>query len=188
MRSTITGPRAVATAFAALLLLSLPVAADADLENGGAVGPHRLRDTQAAPGAACMYEDRDGHLSLTGMTVQPPVMFARDRTDGRDGQMVGWRIQLLAWVPYADEYWRYHLVQVAAGPLHRAWATDEHPAVFRVARMTIPRLERGFQIRVRMTWYKASDPTRLAGSSRHLVEWYAVEGSTPWEGCTGIIY
>jgi len=77
----------------ASLISNTPIAlADTELGHEGQVGRHRLADIHDSPGAVCdvVLPGRDS-LGETWLRVNPPIMFARNRTDDADEQFVGWR-------------------------------------------------------------------------------------------------
>lgn len=76
----------------------VPVAlADTELGHDGLTGRHRLADMGDAPGAVCdiVLPGRDS-LGETWLRVNPPIMFAINRTSGVDEQQVGWRATVSA--------------------------------------------------------------------------------------------
>ena len=80
------------------LLGGVPAAlADVELGHEGQTGRRRLADMYDSPGAVCdiVMPGRDS-LGETWPRVNPPVMFARNRTDGPDEQQVGWRATVSA--------------------------------------------------------------------------------------------
>lgn len=180
--------RAAAAAAAALVLWAVPGSADTEMGDNGRVGPHHLRDTVAAPGATCTYADVDGHMVLQSITVRPPVMRARDRSDLRDRQHVSWRVQLMAWVPVPDEPWMSDLKQVGSGPMVRGTAWDDTRAALEAQTIDVPPSYHPFEIRIRMAWYKPGSWTKEVGITRHMVDLYRVEGDdAPWGSCQGTI-
>jgi hypothetical protein len=179
---SITGGRGALALLAALALTAAPALADTDMGTTGKVGRHHLRDTTTTPGAACVYIDADTDMVLDSMVVRPPVVYARDRTDDRDRQVVGWRIVLMGWVQVGP--WEFELRQLATGPIHRATAWDDHRAAFQPDTITVVSGAREYEAWVRMLWYKPGDPSTVVGSSRHRVDHYHVEGDdTPWGDC-----
>jgi len=82
----------------ASLLGNGPIAlADIELGHEGQVGRHRLADSHDSPGAVCdvVLPGRDS-LGETWLRVNPPIMFARNRTGGTDEQFVSWRARVRA--------------------------------------------------------------------------------------------
>src|SRR5918998_5608314 len=77
----------------ASLFAGVPVTqADIELGHEGLTGRHRLADLYDSPGAVCdiVLPGRDS-LGETWLRVNPPIMFAINRTDGVDEQQIGWR-------------------------------------------------------------------------------------------------
>ena len=82
----------------ALLFAGVPVAqADFELGHEGLIGRHRLADMYDSPGAVCgiVLPGRDS-LGETWLRVNPPIMFAINRTEAVDEQQVGWRATVSA--------------------------------------------------------------------------------------------
>ena len=63
----------------------------------GSTGRHRLADMYDSPGAVCdiVLPGRDS-LGETWLRVNPPIMFAINRTGGVDEQQIGWRATVSA--------------------------------------------------------------------------------------------
>src|SRR5215212_10651209 len=70
-----------------------PVAlADVELGHEGLTGRHRLADMYDSPGAVCdIVLPGPDSLGETWLRVNPPIMFAINRTEAVDEQQVGWR-------------------------------------------------------------------------------------------------
>jgi hypothetical protein len=67
------------------------VHADIEFGHEGLTGHHRLADLVDSPGAVCdIVLPGPDSLGETWIRVNPPVMFARDRTPGIDTQEIGW--------------------------------------------------------------------------------------------------
>src|SRR5262245_45051764 len=78
---------------AAIVLTAVPAArADMELGHEGKVGRHRLVDLHDSAGAVCdiVLPGQDS-LGETWLRINPPVMFARNRTPAVDEQVVGWQ-------------------------------------------------------------------------------------------------
>ena len=106
-RGFATLPRSVASVFwlaivvlGASLLSAVPVArADVKLGQSGLTGRHRLADMYDSPGAVCdVVLPGSDSLGETWLRVNPPVMFARDRTPSLDEQYVGWQATVSAMI------------------------------------------------------------------------------------------
>nr|MBA2556762.1 hypothetical protein [Chloroflexota bacterium] len=65
--------------------------ADTGLGHRGLYGRHFLADSGEFPAVHCLY---DGRNVLEAVTVQPPLVYARDRTADLDRQRVGWRFRV----------------------------------------------------------------------------------------------
>jgi peptidoglycan/xylan/chitin deacetylase (PgdA/CDA1 family) len=148
---------------ALLLAAAWPAAADTPVAHWGAVGAHRLVDTQKRPGAACRYDAVDRRLRR--VVARPPVVLARDRTSGEDRQLVGIRAVLQRGVPGAG--W----VTVAITDEVRRTATDAASPFTAWASFPAPGSGR-FRVRWRMAWFGADG--RRAGAAVHEVDRYGL--------------
>src|SRR3954469_17116805 len=114
----------------ALLALTLKPSgsamAAAELGQAGDIGGHGLTDSRESPGATCRFAPPFAwSLGETWIQVRPPVMFARDVTDGVDEQLVGWRATIQVW-DHASRTWQ----QLRQGEIQRAVAADNRAAIF----------------------------------------------------------
>lgn len=164
---------------AVLLLAAVPLSATADtsLQEHGWTGDHWLVDTQASPGAWCGYVWDDEYPLLYLVRVEPPVVFARDRTATRDHQRVSWRVVLTAYL--AGE----GTSVVAVSPYRLATAWDDTPAALSriIVRYPFPGFETDPMIRawVDIRWHAPGDPSHIKGWSRHRVDTYQVNVFEP---------
>jgi hypothetical protein len=153
----------------ASLLGGVPVArADIELGHEGLTGRHRLADIYDSPGAVCdiVLPGRDS-LGETWLRVNPPIMFARNRTDGADEQYVGWR----ASVSVLNEdtgAWRV----VRRGETPRALASDQLASYFdgQGWLAAFPLSRATYSVSVEMIWYDPHDPHRVEGRATHEIE------------------
>lgn len=164
-----------------------PPAAGADTELGhrGDTGRHRLADIYDSPGAVCdvVLPGQDS-LGETWLRINPPVMFARDRTDGIDRQFVGWRATVLA-LDERTEAW--HVVR--RGEIARDYAADNLASYFHgegwLAEFPVSQATYG--VEVEMLWYDPDDPSRVEGSAVHGIEHFAIilrHQNEVWHGRT----
>jgi hypothetical protein len=146
--------------------------ADVELGHTGETGRHRLADMYDSPGAVCdiVLPGRES-LGETWLRVNPPVMFARDRTPGRDEQEVGWRATIFA---LNERNGDWHAVR--RGPITRALASDDLASYFNGQgwRAGFPLALATFSVTVEMLWYDPADPRRVEGTALHEVEHFAV--------------
>jgi hypothetical protein len=155
------------------LLGSASVArADIELGHEGNTGRHRLADMYDSPGAVCdIVLPGRGSLGETWLRVNPPVMFARDRTPGLDEQVVGWRVSISA-LNEATGAWRV----VRKSDTTRAMASDDLASYFNgqgwLAAFPLGRAT--YAATVEMLWYDPTDADRLDGKATHAVEHYSV--------------
>src|SRR5688572_19711320 len=105
----------------------VPVAlADMELGHDGLTGRHRLADMYDSPGAVCdVVLPGFDSLGETWLRVNPPVMFARDRTPGLDEQYVGWQATVSAMIEGRDT-WGI----VRRSEIRRALANDDLATYF----------------------------------------------------------
>jgi hypothetical protein len=168
-----TGAWLAALVFGASLCGIVPVAlADTELGHNGLTGRHRLADLYESPGAICDIV-LPGHDSLgeTWIRVNPPIMFAINRTDGVDEQPIGWR----ATVSTLNErtgVWRV----VRRGAMTRTMATDQLASYFngRDWLAGLPLTHATYSVSVEMVWYAPDDPSRIEGRATHAVEHFSI--------------
>ncbi len=146
--------------------------ADTELGHDGLVGRHRLADMYDSPGAVCdiVLPGRDS-LGETWLRVNPPIMFAINRTGGVDEQPIGWR----ATVSTLNEVtgaWRV----VRRSAMTRAMATDQLASYFNgqgwLAGFPITR--ETYSVSVEMVWYDPEDPRRIEGRATHAIEHFLI--------------
>ena len=148
------------------------VLADIELGNEGQVGRHRLADIHDSPGAVCdvVLPGRDS-LGETWLRVNPPIMFARNRTAGTDEQFVSWRASVKA---LNEETGAWRVVRRSGMP--RALASDQLASYFNgegwLAEFPLSRAT--YSVSVEMIWYDPRDPQRIEGRSTHEVEYFTV--------------
>lgn len=165
--------RLAALIVGALLLGSGPIAlADTELGHEGLTGRHRLADMYDSPGAVCdvVLPGRDS-LGETWLRVNPPIMFARDRTAALDEQPVGWRATVSA---LHEETGAWRVVKHSATT--RAIASDDLASYFNgqgwLAGFPLSRATYG--VTVEMLWYDPADSHRVEGKATHEIEHFAV--------------
>ena len=162
-----------ALVFCAALLGGAPVAlADIELAHEGQTGRHRLADMYDSPGAVCdiVLPGRDS-LGETWLRVNPPVMFARNRTDGVDEQQIGWRATVSA-LNESTGAWRV----VRRGAVTRAVASDQLASYFNgqgwLAEFPLARAT--YSVSVEMIWYDPDDPRRIEGRATNAIEHFLI--------------
>jgi hypothetical protein len=146
--------------------------ADVELGHSGETGRHRLADIYDSPGAVCDIV-LPGHDSLgeTRLRVNPPVIFARDRTDETDEQPVGWQVA----VSVLDERsgaWRV----VRQSETARELATDDLASYFDGEGWLaqFPLSGATYSVAVTMLWYDPEDPAQVEGQAIHEIEYFNV--------------
>jgi hypothetical protein len=110
-------------------------------------------------------------LGETWLRVNPPIIFANDRTPGEDEQPVGWQVTVSVLDERSDD-WRV----VRRSDIFRDMASDELAsyfdgqgwlAAFPVARGT-------YAVTVDMLWYDPGEPSRVEGRASHAIEYFIV--------------
>jgi peptidoglycan/xylan/chitin deacetylase (PgdA/CDA1 family) len=150
--------------FALILVLATPIAparADTPLDHWGTTGSHRLVDTAASPGAACVYDAVTQRLHE--VRAMSPVIHAVDRTSGTDSQPVG--IQAVLQRRTAGGSW----TTVARSTEVRAVATDQR-SPFDAEVSLEPSGSGRYRVRWRMWWYGSGDSR--TGYAKHEVDVY----------------
>jgi hypothetical protein len=157
----------------ASLLAAAPAArADVELGHEGETGRHRLADLHDSPGAVCdiVLPGRDS-LGETWIRVNPPIVFARNRTDGVDEQYVGWRATVSA-LNEGTGAWRI----VRRSGTTRAVASDKLASYFNgqgwLAGFPLSRAT--YTVTVEMIWYDPHDSRRIEGRATHGIEYFSV--------------
>jgi hypothetical protein len=151
---------------------ALVALADTELGHDGFVGRHRLADMYDSPGAVCdiVLPSRDS-LGETWLRVNPPIMFAINRTGGVDEQQIGWR----ATVSTLNEdtgAWRV----VRRSAMTRTVATDQLASYFNGQGWLagFPLTRETYSVSVEMVWYDPDDPRQIEGRSTHAIEHFLI--------------
>ena len=150
-----------------------PVAlADTELGDDGLVGRHRLADMYDSPGAVCdiVLPGRDS-LGETWLRVNPPIMFAINRTGGVDEQQIGWRATVST-LNEGTGAWRV----VRRSAMTRATATDQLASYFNGQGWLagFPLTRETYSVSVEMVWYDPDDPRRIEGRATHAIEHFMI--------------
>jgi hypothetical protein len=157
----------------ASLLLGAPAAlADIELGHDGETGRHRLADMYDSPGAVCdIVLPGPDSLGETWLRINPPVMFADNRTDALDRQFVAWRAAISV---LDEDTGVWHVVR-RSGTV-RAMASDNLATYFNgqgwLAAFPLSRTT--YTATVEMLWYDPADPLRVVGVARHAIEHYSI--------------
>ena len=167
-------PRAMLAILAILAIFARASAALADTELGhdGKTGRHRLADMYESPGAVCdIVLPGPDSLGETWIRINPPIVFARDRTSGIDRQRVGWRAVVSALDERTGE-WRV----VRQSPIAHDMANDNLASYFDgqgwLAEFPVAR--GAYSATVEMFWYAPDDPMRIEGRALHGIEHFLV--------------
>jgi hypothetical protein len=157
----------------ASLFAGVPVArADIELGHDGLTGRHLLADMYDSPGAVCdiVLPGRDS-LGETWLRVNPPIMFAINRTDGVDEQQVGWRATVSA-LNEGTGAWRV----VRRSAMTRTMATDELASYFNGQGWLagFPLARSTYSVSVEMVWFDPEDPRQIEGRATHAVEHFSI--------------
>jgi hypothetical protein len=156
-----------------LLFAGVPAAqADFELGHEGLTGRHRLADMYDSPGAVCdiVLPGQDS-LGETWLRVNPPIMFAINRTDAVDEQQVGWRATVSA-LNEATGVWRV----VRRSGMTRTMATDKLASYFNGQGWLagFPLARATYSVTVEMVWYDPDDPRQIEGRATHEVEYFSI--------------
>jgi hypothetical protein len=155
-----------------LLLSQVSALADIELGHIGLTGRHRLADMYDSPGAVCdvVLPGADS-LGETWVRVNPPVMFARDRTPDVDEQYVGWRATVSA---LNEESGAWRIVRRSATT--KAVASDGLASYFNgqgwLAGFPLSRAT--YSVTVEMLWYNPADSREVEGRAMHVIEHFMV--------------
>ncbi len=156
-----------------LLFAGVPVAqADFELGHEGLTGRHRLADMYDSPGAVCdIVLPGNDSLGETWLRVNPPIMFAINRTDAVDEQQVGWRATVSA-LNEGTGVWRV----VRRSAMTRTMATDKLASYFNGQGWLagFPLARATYSVSVEMVWYAPDDPRRIEGRATHAVEHFSI--------------
>ena len=157
----------------ALLFTGAPVA-QADFEQGheGLTGRHRLADMFDSPGAVCdIVLPGNDSLGETWLRVNPPIMFAINRTPAVDEQQVGWRATVSA-LNEATGIW--HVVRRSG--MTRMVANDRLASYFNGQGWLagFPLARATYSVSVEMVWYDPVDPRQIEGRATHAIEHFSI--------------
>ena len=157
----------------ASLFAGVPVTqADIELGHEGLTGRHRLADLYDSPGAVCdiVLPGRDS-LGETWLRVNPPIMFAINRTDGVDEQQVGWRATVSA-LNEGTGAWRV----VRRSAMTRTMATDKLASYFNGQGWLagFPLARATYSVSVEMVWFDPENPRQVEGRATHVIEHFSV--------------
>jgi hypothetical protein len=163
----------VAVACGGLLFAGVPVAqADFELGHDGPTGRHLLADMYDSPGAVCDIV-LPGHDSLgeTWVRVNPPIMFAINRTEAVDEQLVGWRATVSA-LNEGTGVWRV----VRRSATTRMMANDKLASYFNGQDWLagFPLARATYSVSVEMIWFDPQDPHRIEGRATHAIEHFSI--------------
>ena len=156
-----------------LLFAGVPIAqADFELGHEELTGRHRLADMYDSPGAVCdIVLPGNDSLGETWLRVNPPIMFAINRTDAVDEQQVGWRATVSA-LNEATGVWRV----VRRSGMTRTMATDKLASYFNGQGWLagFPLARATYSVTVEMVWYDPDDPRQIEGRATHEVEYFSI--------------
>ena len=157
---------------ASLFAAAPPARADIELGHDGLTGRHLLADMYDSPGAVCDIV-LPGHDSLgeTWLRVNPPIMFAINRTDGVDEQQIGWRATVSA-LNEGTGAWRV----VRRSALTRTMATDELASYFNGQGWLagFPLARATYSVSVEMVWFDPENPRQIEGRATHAIEHFSI--------------
>jgi hypothetical protein len=146
--------------------------ADIELGHDGRAGRHRLADMYDSPGAVCdvVLPGRDS-LGETWLRVNPPIMFAINRSDGVDEQQVGWQATVSA-LNEGTGAWRV----VRRSAMTRTMASDQLASYFNGQGWLagFPLTRATYSVSVEMVWYDPADPRRIEGRATHAIEHFLI--------------
>jgi len=163
----------VAVVCGGLLFAGVPVAqADFELDHVGLTGRHLLADMYDSPGAICDIV-LPGHDSLgeTWVRVNPPIMFAINRTEAVDEQQVGWRATVSA-LNEGTGVWRV----VRRSATTRMLVNDKLASYFNGQDWLagFPLTRATYSVSVEMIWFGPQDPRRIEGRATHAIEHFSI--------------
>jgi len=159
----------------ALILVASPAAAAVVTSDTGTHGTWTIRDDSSNGGATCYYYNgHNGNPDDTDMyrlRTWAPKIYARNKTSGRDSQMVGWRfvIQHGTSAGSTPNGWKIQY----KSPFVKALAHDDTPAAFTKRDWIPPKpFNRWWRVTIVMQWYEAGSSTQVAGEVKVRLEWY----------------
>ena len=157
------------------LAIAQPALGYTELKVTGTVGAHSLWDTEAVPGATCLFKHRSGTYRLSHIGASPPRMKA---VPGMGTEVVAWsftvqrRIVELRWS-------RLHGRTATRAKSSRARLTPSttRTSVANRASTSSFRSQAGgdasanYRVIVKLFWYE-SDGTTILGTATDRVDWY----------------
>jgi hypothetical protein len=138
----------------AVVLAVSPVLADDT--TSGHVGAYLFTDDSGTPGARCNYVGDGEGLPSSGTimgfsALQPPTVYAEDKTPGTDTQTVGWRVIVRKFRTDTSTWKVLYRSQVM-----KATATDTTPAAFSIARADPTmngHIPANYYVSIKALWY-----------------------------------
>lgn len=131
----------------------------------GNYGLHLLADNGEYSGANCQDRDKTGHLR--SLTIRRPIVFAYDRTHGKDTQLVKWRYRILG----SNDGSAFETV--ATSNKKAATATDQVNAIFIKRTYTFASLDYVYySVVVQMFWHYPNAQT-VDGRADENVRYYS---------------
>jgi len=151
----------VAVAALALLITAEgPAAAFTVTGQSGLTGPYSLTDAMSPAGyqaVVCSYSTAGSKLTL--VTAHHPVVKARNRTAGRDSQVVAWQFIVQHATPSGTTF-----TTLYASPFARAKAYDNLAAPFADRSWQAPPDPTGkYRVVIVVRWYVPGSTTAIAG-------------------------
>lgn len=154
-----------AVALGTVLVIGTTAVAVANTSHG-LIGSYKMHDQQASPESICNYTSGDNSTAANNIQVNPPTVFARNRTTGTDHQRIGWRIRLEESADYI------HWYSVGKTPVQKANATDSTAAPLSPLLISVTFDNAYSRIRVDIFWYRPGSSSTVQGSVAHPGRWY----------------
>lgn len=150
----------------------------------GPTGAHQLADSRDFPGVFCRY---DARLVLDRVTVESPLVKARDRSAARDRQRVGWRFRV-----QRDDGSLRAWTTIATSAPQTVEAYEDVRASFTPLSLAVPgSAGRNHRVVVSVFWYRPASTT-VEASAAYFVDWYHGGGFEPSFGpagyCPGAVF
>jgi hypothetical protein len=166
------GTTAVFVGLALVIVAPGVASADTVVSSYARHGDNSLSDTSDSPGATCKYQQGFGN-DLRSIKVQPPKVYARDRSGGVDTQNVAWRVVIQRQDPAPNGAWS----TVYRGDPVSGTATAATPAAF--SEQTIPYEITNddpapYRVLVKIIWHRFDGSGRMGTVTRR-VDFYRYE-------------
>jgi hypothetical protein len=156
------------------LAVTQPTMGYTELKVTGTVGAHSLWDTEAVPGATCLFKHRSGTYRLSHIGASPPRMKA---VPGMGTEVVAWSFTVQRRIvdsggagPWKDRFTSQKFT-TSTNAKHNAYFGGEQGVHVVVPFEAGGAASANYRVIVKLFWYE-SDGTTILGTATDRVDWY----------------